>query len=310
MIDSPLIEESDLHRFARLAAPYLQCTAVSGQDPRAPKDRAGSGIEFLDFRDYQAGDDIRHIDWRQTARRQHPVLRRFRSEAAADWFICVDSSASVVLHPDKWAMTVHLASALAYTCLYAGHRVAMLIFNDRIQGRCEPGRGAHQYPRLLKLLLACRADESAATNRTRTLLKPGPRKTTSPINASNLGLCRDFLSANSNAFVISDFLQPDGMRSQLQAIRSTASSTSALQVLGKNEVDISAARITRLRDIESGREQQLVMSDQAKADARAALHEHRARLSRDCAALGIRFTSCQGMQKWQQTLLEHLGARP
>jgi uncharacterized protein (DUF58 family) len=306
MTRSALIEESDLHRFARLAAPYLQRAAVSGQDPRAPRDRPGSGLEFLDLRDYQAGDDIRHIDWRQTARRRRPVVRRFRSEAAADWFICVDSSASVCLHPDKWTMTVRLASALAYTCLYAGQRVAMLIFSDRITGRCDLGRGAHQYPRLLKLLLAQSTDKFAAPKKPRLSLWTGSRKKPDLVNQSNLGLCRDYLSANSNVFVISDFLQSDGMQTQLQSIRSSVSSAGALQVLAESEIDVPATGITRLRDVESGQEQQVVLSDQAKRDAGSALLAHQENLRNDCTGLGIRFTSCRSNRAWQQTLLEHL----
>lgn len=298
MTDSAIIEERDLHRFARLAAPYLQRVAAGGQDPRAARNQPGAGLEFLDLRDYQAGDDIRHIDWRQTARRQQPVVRRFRSEAAADWFICVDSSASVGLHPDKWAMTVQLASALAYTCLFAGHRVAMLIFSDRIKARCELGRGAHQYPRLLDLLRTQGADAPIKSGKS------------DPVNRSNLGLCRDFISGNSNVFVISDFLQPDGMRSQLRSIQSTVSSTAALQVLADDEVDVSAMGVTQLRDVESGRNRQITMSDQTKSDASSALHAHTAGLQKDCLSLGIRFTSCESSQKWQHALLEHLRVQP
>lgn len=306
MTDNAIIEESDLRRFARLAAPYLQRVAAGGQGPRAARDLPGAGLEFLDLRDYQAGDDIRHIDWRQTARRQYPVIRRFRSEAAADWFICVDSSASVGLHADKWAMTIRLASALAYTCLYAGHRVAMLIFSERIKGRCDLGRGAHQYPRLLKLLLEQGADEPVMSRKSRASILTRPPKKTDPVNRSNLGLCRDFLSGNSNVFVISDFLQPDGMRSQLRSIHSSVSSTAALQVLADDEVEVSTMGMTRLQDVESGRKRQVAMSDEAKSNARRALHAHGMGLQRDCASLGIRLTRCASNQKWQQALLEHL----
>ncbi len=306
MTDNAIIDEPDLHRFARLAAPYLQRVATGGQDPRAARDLPGAGLEFLDLRDYQAGDDIRHIDWRQTARRQQPVVRRFRSEAAADWFICVDSSASVGLHPDKWAMTIRLASALAYTCLFAGHRVAMLIFSDRIKERCDLGRGAHQYPRLLNLLLKQGADAPVMTGKSRASILTRPPKKADPVNRSNLGLCRDFLSGNSNVFVISDFLQPDGMRSQLRSIQSTVSSTAALQVLADDEVDISAMGMAQLQDVESGRKRQVALSDQAKSNARRALRAHSVSLRKDCISLGIRLTSCASSEKWQQALLEHL----
>ena len=40
----------------------------------------GRGIDFEEFRPYQAGDDIRLIDWRVTARTGRPVTKVFREE--------------------------------------------------------------------------------------------------------------------------------------------------------------------------------------------------------------------------------------
>ena len=146
------IAEADLRRFAHLAAPLLQGTAAGGFGPRAARNRPGRGLEFLDTRHYEPGDDIRTIDWRQSARNQRLVIRRYRDETAADWFICIDCSASVDWGGRKWPATVHLATALAYTLLYDGHRVAVLLFSDRINGLCKLGRGAHHYAALLRTL--------------------------------------------------------------------------------------------------------------------------------------------------------------
>jgi cyclohexanone monooxygenase len=40
----------------------------------------GVGIDFADLREYQAEDDIRHIDWNVTARTGHPYVKRYREE--------------------------------------------------------------------------------------------------------------------------------------------------------------------------------------------------------------------------------------
>jgi len=37
----------------------------------------GRGMEFADVREYQAGDDIRTIDWNVTARMGHPYVKTF-----------------------------------------------------------------------------------------------------------------------------------------------------------------------------------------------------------------------------------------
>jgi uncharacterized protein (DUF58 family) len=280
------IAELDLRRFAPLAAPLLQGTAASGFGPRAARNRAGAGLEFLDTRRYEPGDDIRKIDWRQSARSRDLVIRRFRDETAADWFICVDCSASVGWGERKWPAIVQLATALAYTLLYAGHRVAVVLFSDRVRGMCELGRGAHHYASILSTLAA--GEPSARDKR------------------SNLGLCRPLISSNSNIFVLSDFLQPDGMRPDLKSIRSRAASVNALQVLDVDEVRVPIRAIVALHDVESGEIRHVSASDDLEQRAANRLRSHSEALATDCARIGIQLTNCDTEQSWQQMLLEHL----
>ncbi len=277
------IAEADLRRFAHLAAPLLQGTAAGGFGPRAARNRPGRGLEFLDTRHYEPGDDIRTIDWRQSARNQRLVIRRYRDETAADWFICLDCSASVEWGGRKWPATVSLATALAYTLLYAGHRVAVLLFSDRINGLCKLGRGAHHYAALLRTL--------STGNRGGT---------------SNLGLCLPLLSQNSNIFVLSDFLEPDGMRRELKSIRSRAATVNAIQILDDDEVRVPTGAVTELVDVESGEIRHVAMSDRTVQDAADKLQSHSKTLGADCNSIGVRFTTCRTAQHWQRVLLDHL----
>ncbi len=130
----------------------LRGTAAQGVGPRAAHNRAGPGLEFLDVRQYTPGDDLRHIDWRQSSRRGQPMVRRYRDESASDWFICIDGSASMGL-ADKWQMAVQLASALTYALIYGGHRVALAVFAERIHTYCPTGRGQLQYATVLRHLV-------------------------------------------------------------------------------------------------------------------------------------------------------------
>ena len=70
-----LVDELRLRRFARLAAPLLRGKATQGIGPRAARNRAGTGLEFLDLRRYTPGEDVRHVDWRAECRQsvQRPL---------------------------------------------------------------------------------------------------------------------------------------------------------------------------------------------------------------------------------------------
>ncbi len=291
-------EDFDLRRFARLAAALLQGMTRQGVSSRASGHHVGRGLEFHDLRDYVPGDDIRRIDWRQSARRQRAVVRRFRDESAGDWFLIVDCSASVKWGRQKWPMIVQLSSALAYSLLFAGHRVALILFDDRVRGICRLGRSASHYATILKTISSHESHGIAAHDRRESV-----------IVRSNLGLCRPYLKQSSNAFIISDFLQADGMASDLASVVAAVSSVNALQVLDEHEVDIPATSTAELRDVETGERRPVYLSSESVARAREVLDAHGQRLRHACNGLGIRFTACTTAENWERVLLDHLQAR-
>ena len=288
------IPEVELRRFAMLAAPFLQGASACGYGPRAAMNKAGRGLEFLDTRRYEPGDDFRSIDWQQSARSNNLVIRRYQEDTAADWFICVDRSASVAWGNHKWPMTQRLTAALAYTLLHAGHRVGILFWSDRVHDSCSLGRGAHHFAGLLQTLLRHQpASASQAKEHT----------------SSNLGVCRSMVKANSNVFVLSDFLEAGGMHRDLRAINARAASVNAIQVLDTAETQIPVRGSTALQDAESGVEHRVVMNEQTEEHAEAALLSNSQALDKTCRRLNIRVSTCQTEQRWETVLLDHLRPR-
>ena len=57
--------------------------------------RVGTGETFWQFRPYQPGDERRDIDWRQTAKRDHPFVRQTEWEASQTIWMYRDASASM-----------------------------------------------------------------------------------------------------------------------------------------------------------------------------------------------------------------------
>lgn len=281
------VDELRLRRFARLATRLLRGTAAQGVGPRAAHNRAGPGLEFLDVRSYTPGDDLRHVDWRQTSRRRQPMVRRYRDESASDWFLCIDGSASMGL-AGKWRLVFELANALTYALIYGGHRVALAIFAERIHSYCPPGRGQHQFATILRHLVNYEPPQRGG--------------------ASLPGLCVESVSRSGNLILLSDFLRDDAMIDDLRRLRASVSSARAIQVLGKDEVTLNASGPARLYDIESGAERRLALSPATHAAASDALQEHNQRLRHVFAALGMPFSACAVGDDWERVLAAHLGA--
>lgn len=274
-------------RFARLAAPLLRGASTQGIGSHAARNRAGAGLEFLDLRQYQPGDDLRHVDWKQTSRRGRTVVRRYRDETASDWFLCVDGSASMN-RGDKWRAAVDMASALAYALLQGGHRAALIIFAGRIHAWCPPGRGQQHYALIARQLLGHRPAQTGG--------------------ATLPGLCRGRLQRSGNLLLISDFLRADAMADDLRRLAASVSSGSAVQVLAKNEAIPGIGGPAMLSDVESGEQRQVLLTAGVQADAIATLAAHNDRVRRLCASLSWRLSSASDVDDWERVLLKHLGA--
>lgn len=287
MATPPAIDELRLRRFARLVTPLLGGKALQGISPRAARDRPGAGLEFLDLRDYAAGEDVRHIDWRQSARHRRLLLRRFRDEAASDWLLCVDGSASVGLGR-KWPMLAELGVAVAYALISAGHRVSAAIFAERIIAWYPLGRGQRAFATISRQLLDHRP---AAIG-----------------GASLPGLCAAYAPRSGNLVVLSDFLREDAMADDLRLLRASVAAASAIQVLGERDAAAAARGPSVLFDIESGAEERRDVNAQSVAAASDALRKHQRRLRNLCASLGMPFTPCREDDSWEQVLLAHLRA--
>ena len=66
--------------------------------------KRGHGIEFSDFRQYQPGDDPRHIDWSVFARSERLYVKQFQEEQDLTVLLLIDSTASMVTpsNEKKW----------------------------------------------------------------------------------------------------------------------------------------------------------------------------------------------------------------
>ena len=87
--------------------------------------RAGSSLEFREHREYEPGDDLRHVDWNAYARTDQLVVKRYHEEVTPHLDLLLDGSRSMALVPAKSAAATALAGFLAAAAENAGmsHRV-------------------------------------------------------------------------------------------------------------------------------------------------------------------------------------------
>lgn len=165
----------------------------------------GRGIDFEEFRPYQAGDDIRLIDWRVTARIGKPFTKVFREERERPVIIAVDQTHNMFFGSKTAFKSVIAAQAAAVFCWLAidnGDRVGGLVFSDVDSSLVRPKRSRRSALHLLnQVYLYNQRLQFAKDPTTQTPTDPDFQ----PGLAHALGQIRRITKPGSTLYVISDF---------------------------------------------------------------------------------------------------------
>ena len=136
-------------RLRRLVAPAHTQAATGSEVARV----RGEGLEFADTRPFVAGDRVRSINWRATARRGSLVVNERHPERNADVVIFLDSLAEARAAAEgTLEQAVRTAATLATRFLERRDRVGLVAFGGILRW-LEPGGGLVQQYRLVDALL-------------------------------------------------------------------------------------------------------------------------------------------------------------
>jgi uncharacterized protein (DUF58 family) len=119
-----------------------------------PSRQAGSGVDFFTVRGYEAGDELRHINWKLSARSEQALVTNvFEQERIADVGIILDARLPAYALGDGhfFEHAVRASADISDIFLSEGNRVGLLIYGSSID-RAFPGYGKVQRERILRLL--------------------------------------------------------------------------------------------------------------------------------------------------------------
>src|ERR1700722_8648990 len=80
----------------------------------------GQGLEFSDTREYQPGDEVRHIEWKQSSRSNRLYVKTFQEERHLNITLMLDISASENFgtHKERKSdLMAEIAAVLAFAAL-------------------------------------------------------------------------------------------------------------------------------------------------------------------------------------------------
>jgi uncharacterized protein (DUF58 family) len=102
----------------------------------------GQSVEFRQHREYAAGDDLRHVDWKVWARQDRLYVKQFEEDTNLRCTLLVDVSRS--MHYGRGAMNKHeyactIAASLAYLVLKQNDAIGCVSFDEKLR-RTVPSR--------------------------------------------------------------------------------------------------------------------------------------------------------------------------
>ncbi len=112
----------------------------------------GRGMEFAEVRPYQAGDDIRTIDWRVTARTQKPYTKLFQEERERPVFVMLDQRSPMFFGSQlqlKSVYAAYIATLVGWAASANNDRIGALIFGDEEQADIRPKNSKHALMELI-----------------------------------------------------------------------------------------------------------------------------------------------------------------
>ncbi len=146
-----------------LAIRQYQLTLRRGMPYRPGRRRSrppGAATAFAGLREYIAGDDLRRINWKATARRDAPVTVELEAERGQQVMILLDCGRLMTARAGLMTKLDHAVNAallLGWLAQQQGDRVGLIAFTDQVDSFLSPQRGPTQVNRLSEALYGVRA---------------------------------------------------------------------------------------------------------------------------------------------------------
>jgi uncharacterized protein (DUF58 family) len=198
----------------------------------------GFSVEFAEHRQYEPGDEIRHIDWRAFGKTDKYFVKEYEEETNLKAYLLVDASGSMAFRGSKKALSKfeyaqHVAASLAYLMLHQMDAVGLITLDTRLRSLIPPKASPKHLLRVLTTL------EDT---------QPGGETAMAPLWHELAG---HHLRRRGMVIILSDFFDElQALVRALRHLRHRNHEVVLLHVLAPEELDFPYKRLTQFRSLE------------------------------------------------------------
>ena len=255
----------------------------------------GFSTEFTEYRQYNAGDDLRYLDWRLLGRTDRYFIKKYRADTNTQCHLLVDTSASM-LYSHAGAVTKlqyaqFLSASLAYLLNRQQDSVGLVAFDKKVHTHV-PARNRTGHMRTIFGHLS--------------LLEAGGETQL----AESLHQLAEILTRRGIVVIISDFYdQVDRLQSAFQHLRFKGHDLVAFHVLDQNELNFDFQDPVLLLEDAETHEQMPVLPDVVMNGYRERMQKHVEDMRRCAAANHVDYEMLTTKQPLDFALFSFLSRR-
>jgi uncharacterized protein (DUF58 family) len=257
----------------------------------------GSGEEFARHREYQPGDDLRHLDWKVFGRTDRLYVREWEERSNLRAFLVVDASASMEYADaggaSKARYAAYLAAALAHLMLRSGDAVGLAAFGGGEMGLLVPARSRRgQLAALLRALERLRAGGSGSA-------------------APALERVGEEMRRRGRVVLVSDLLEEDDGAALLRAVgrlRARGDEVICLRILSATEAGLRPLPAGRFFDPEAP-QRSVAAAPEGDAGYRGRVEAYFGRIAAGLAERGAEYVPALTDEPVERALIRWLGPR-
>ncbi len=253
--------------------------------------RKGQSVEFADFRNYVAGDDLRLLDWNLYARLDKLILKLFLEEEDLHFYALVDGSLSMDFgSPSKLEYAKQLAASLAFIGLIRADRVRIETLDQAVGQRSPIFRGRQSVWRMIRQVDAIqpRGETDLATGvKNFCLRNPG----------------------RGVVVLISDLMDKAGYETALKYFVSQQMDCFVIQVLSQEELEPDVTGDLRLVDCEDHNEAEITVSMPLLRKYRQTLNNFCTGVQQFCTKRGMNYLLANNQVPVEELVAKHLRRR-
>ena len=253
----------------------------------------GFSQEFAEYRAYNEGDDLRHVDWNVFARTERCYLKRYKGETNTRVTLLIDASASMGYgsgRVNKLEYARFLAASLFYMAHQQRDAAGLIVFDDEVRNHMAPTSRHGQLMRLLHALE--RIELGVRTDFEKPFLH-----------------FQEFLSRPGIVVVISDFYQdPALVVKTIEPLRYRGNELILFHVLDPAEIAPNFRRPMLLVDMES-EDSMDVTPEYSQTEYRVKIDSHVQDLKSRAVRAGMEYFLLDTSRPLDQALREFLVVR-